>query len=165
MDATKGLAIQRTHYLMANRLKVCSAIWNVQERTFKSWSFDSSTSTSLSTWIQTPPTTIVTSTSIEGVTGTVLVVTEIVEPVLTFETVSRYITTEYMPSVVVAAVTVHTTSTTAATWTLTDHEMEIAPTTLTVKTSYTITTETTVSVFNSITGVRETTETVYVEPP
>lgn len=132
---------------------------------FTSWFFDGSTSTAFSTWTETLSPSTVTSTSIDGITGTVLVVTQVPTMVLTQETVSRHITTEYTPSVIIATATVQTTTTATVTQTLTENEMVIASTTLTLDKPYITVTETIVSVFNSVTNVRETTEIVNIEPP
>ncbi|KAL9541300.1 hypothetical protein MBANPS3_009197 [Mucor bainieri] len=129
---------------------------------FTSWYFDGSTSTAFSTWTETLSPSTATSTSIDGITGTVLVVTQVPTSVLTHETVSSHVTTEYTPSVVIATVTAQITATATTTWTQTENAMAIASTTLTVDKPYTTVTETTVSVFNSVTGVRETTEIVNI---
>lgn len=132
---------------------------------FTSWSFDGSTSTLFTTRTETPLPAIATRTSIDGLTATVLVVTQIPTSVLIHETISRPVTTKYTPSVVIVAVTVQTTDTATATRTLTENEMAIATTTLTMDGPLYIATETTVSVLNSITAVRETTDIVNVVPP
>ncbi|GAN05549.1 hypothetical protein MAM1_0095d05020 [Mucor ambiguus] len=68
---------------------------------------------------------------------------------------------EYTPSVTIATIT----AASAATWTLTENEMAIASTTLMVDKPYIAATETTVSVYNSVAGVREPTKIVNVKPP